>query len=258
MDERTNRMTPPESANAGRIEAEIAQTRTEMRETITAIQERLAPGQVLQRAKDAAREATVGRMRQMAHDLGHRASGMTANAQTVAERTARDNPTPLALIGVGIGWLVARSLSASRRRTYYDGSTATDWSDNPWSGDEWSGGQRQLTREGDTSPGATERAKQMVESTRSRMRDVTSRGQHTMASAARETRSSLDRALSDNPLALGVATLAAGLAVGALMPRTHVEDEYLGTTRDTVMHKAQSAMEQATGAQSPASSGPVA
>jgi ElaB/YqjD/DUF883 family membrane-anchored ribosome-binding protein len=257
MDQRTNGMTPPESASTGRIEAEIAQTRTEMRETINAIQERLAPDQVLQRAKDTAREAAVGRVRQMAHDLGDRASGMTANARTVAEQTARDNPMPLALIGIGIGWLLARSLSGNRRHTYYDGSAVTDWSDDPWS-EEWSGGQRQLSREGDSGPGTTERAKQMMESTRNRMRDVTSRGRQSMTSAARGTQGSLDRALNDNPLALGVATLAAGLAVGAMMPRTHVEDEYLGTTRDSMMHKAQSAMEQATGAQSQASSGPTA
>jgi hypothetical protein len=242
MDESANDVTV--SAAAGGIEAEIAQTRREMRETISAIQDRLAPSYVLQRAKESARDATVGRVKQMAHELGTRASGLSDNARSAAEKTARDNPMPLALIGLGIGWLVARSVTGSRRGSY-NTSSRTDWSSDPWAEDEWSGGNRRLsTAEERTAPGATDRATQMLESTRETVRDVTSRGRESMSSAARRTQSGLERALNNNPLALGVATLAAGLAVGALIPRTEAEDEYLGTTRDTVLHKAQNAIAQ--------------
>jgi hypothetical protein len=44
--------------------------------------------------------------------------------------------------------------------------------------------------------------------------------------------------LHDNPMALGIAALAAGAVVGAALPRTHVENEYMGETRDQLLESA--------------------
>jgi hypothetical protein len=46
------------------------------------------------------------------------------------------------------------------------------------------------------------------------------------------------RSMRENPLAYGVAALAAGALMGSLMPRTEVEDEYLGETRDSLLDSA--------------------
>jgi hypothetical protein len=179
----------------------------------------------------------------MAHELGTRTGG-AIDARHVAASTARHNAIPLTLIGLGIGWLVARRMAAARRQSYHT-SVHTDWSDDPWTEDEWNGGNRRLsTGEGSTSSSTRERASDMIASTRDKVRGAATRGGESMSSAARRTRNGLARALHNNPLALGVAMLAAGLAVGALLPHTETEDVYLGAARDTMLQKAQSAMEQ--------------
>src|SRR5205823_15122008 len=44
--------------------------------------------------------------------------------------------------------------------------------------------------------------------------------------------------LQENPLALGVAALAAGALVGLVLPPTRVESEYMGEARDQFVDKA--------------------
>jgi hypothetical protein len=44
--------------------------------------------------------------------------------------------------------------------------------------------------------------------------------------------------MDDNPLALGAVALVAGAIIGMMLPRTEVEDSYLGETRDNVVESA--------------------
>ena len=52
------------------------------------------------------------------------------------------------------------------------------------------------------------------------------------------TQSRFGETMRDNPMAVGAVALAAGAVIGTLMPRTDVEDTYLGETRDTVVDSA--------------------
>ena len=51
------------AADTERLRAQIEETRTEMSETIDAIQDRLRPGRLMTDAKASVKEATVGRVR---------------------------------------------------------------------------------------------------------------------------------------------------------------------------------------------------
>jgi ElaB/YqjD/DUF883 family membrane-anchored ribosome-binding protein len=94
------------------IRMQIEQTRDEMSETIDAIQERLNPRNLVEQAKDSVREATVGKVKEMAHNVSDTASGMADTtmeaAGDLAERV-KENPWPAVLLGLGAAWLLLRN-----------------------------------------------------------------------------------------------------------------------------------------------------
>ena len=59
--------TSPPSASADELRARIHETRAEMSRTINEIQERLSPDHLVSDTKDAIKEATVERAKQVAH-----------------------------------------------------------------------------------------------------------------------------------------------------------------------------------------------
>jgi hypothetical protein len=77
-------------------------------------------------------------------------------------------------------------------------------------------------------------------SVRQRASDVGVQAREQARRVAGRARSGWDHLLQDNPLALGIAALAAGAIVGAALPRTETEDEYLGETRDSLVETARS------------------
>lgn len=133
----TNEMTPesgsanppaPESSwvdTPGRIRSRIEATRADMGETIDAIQERLSPQHLVTQAKEAAKEAAVGRVRSVARKAGDTASQLASQTSETAAgfgQVVRDNPIPAAMVGVGATWLLLRTQyhSRLRRRTDWD------------------------------------------------------------------------------------------------------------------------------------------
>ena len=69
--------------------------------------------------------------------------------------------------------------------------------------------------------------------------------------AAYRARNRWESMLDENPMALGIAALAAGALIGATLPQTDVENEYLGETRDQMLESAREvahdAVEKVTG-----------
>lgn len=96
------------------IRQQISHTRALMSNTITEIGERLSPDYILDKAKSSVREATVGRIKDMSYQANRRMEDATSSMSD----TVRANPVPLALIGLGLGWLIMSD--RSRRQTYND------------------------------------------------------------------------------------------------------------------------------------------
>jgi ElaB/YqjD/DUF883 family membrane-anchored ribosome-binding protein len=84
-----NNRHPEDNRRPEEIENDLNRTRAEMSSTIDAIQSKLTPGQMMDQAFAYARTSVPA-------DFG-------ANLGN----TIRDNPVPMALIGVGIAWLMA-------------------------------------------------------------------------------------------------------------------------------------------------------
>jgi len=92
--------------------ARIEQTRSEMGDTIDAIKEKLNPDVLVQQAKDSVREATIGRAQEaVGHAMDtarvavHSASDRARETGATMWDTIKQNPMPIALTGVGLGWL---------------------------------------------------------------------------------------------------------------------------------------------------------
>ncbi len=130
---------------------EIEDTRGEMTETIDAIQEKLKPRNVMAQATDRAKSAATERVREMADTASHtaqQAMDYTRERASGALGTARQNPIPLALLGLGTAWLLTtqsrRSASYERSgtmRSRYDRDDPEDYSElrREWDDDGDSG-----------------------------------------------------------------------------------------------------------------------
>ena len=84
-----------EWTDTGEIERELDDTRSRLDDTVGALQQKLAPGTMVDQAVEY---FTEGGGMELGRNLG---------------RSLRDNPIPVALIGVGLGWL----LLANSRQT---------------------------------------------------------------------------------------------------------------------------------------------
>lgn len=104
-----------ESTAMGEIERELDDTRSRLDDTVGALQHKLAPATM---ADQAVEYFSEGGGMELGRNLG---------------RSLRDNPVPVALIGVGLGWLVL----ANSRQTNVG---APDWRERQWERDDRFGG----------------------------------------------------------------------------------------------------------------------
>jgi hypothetical protein len=227
-----------ETRQPERIESEIEQTRAEVSSTIDAIQRKLTPGQLMDQAVDYLRTSAPA-------DFG-----------TNLSRSIRDNPLPVALIGVGVAWLMMSGQQGGMRRferddTQYGGALPEA------SGSE--GGVHRATaavgeagrRVKDKLSEVTSRAGDMMSSARERVAGTGSDARARMSELSGRTRDQVDRArgamshmLEAQPLVIGAFGLAIGAALGASLPPTRREDEWMGEARDDLVQGARQAVQE--------------
>ena len=218
------------------LKAEISQTQGQLRQTLTEIQERLSPAHLAEQAKNTVRDATIGRVTDMAERVGDTASRIVEQTRRAASglpRPVRNNPWPLAMIGVGVAWLLVRSRSQE-----FSG----DWRrDENWSGNSFGandGRRHEDSEYSDYRDRSTAPASSPVADVTDRLRDVASDASQRARQLSRDTQYRLSRTMQDNPMVLGAVAVAAGALIGTLMPRSDVEDAYMGEARDTVVDSA--------------------
>ena len=243
MGERTDPVTGHDRTDE--LRRDIERTQREMSRTIDEIQHRLSPHYMMQRTKDSMREAGV-------------------NASRGFMDKVRDNPIPAAMVGIGL-FLLMRD---SKDRQTYEGDFIPEragWDAAGWDsrganyssvaeyrdleyGDRNAGGAGRLqearerlshagdaAREkvGDAVSSAREATSATLDSARERARELKYRAHYQMSRARYQSRD----ILQENPLIAGVAAIAAGAILGALIPETEKENEMLGETRDRLMDR---------------------
>lgn len=201
MQHRTNGDKRPDE-----ILAEIDRTRDEMDRTLSAIEHRLTPGQLVDQGLDYLRHSGAA---EFAQNLGG---------------TAKQNPLPIALTAIGIGWLMA--LGRQPAQPSYGSSTST-------SGlrDKASGAMQSAS---DSLTSAKERVSGTMSSMRGHAGQMTESARYQWDRA----RGSVDYLVREQPLALGAIGLAVGAILAAMAPRTQKEEELMGEASRNLMEKA--------------------
>jgi ElaB/YqjD/DUF883 family membrane-anchored ribosome-binding protein len=254
------------------IRSDIEGTRANMSSTIDAIQEKLSPQRLTEQAKDAVRDATVGRVQDMASNVTDTARETGATLMD----TIRENPLPAALVGIGVGWLFlsARRRAVERDRWRYEPSyqgsgryTARDYgasgygrSANGYPYDRY--GQYGSSQYGSSQPSREENVKvgQMADTARDKLSDVGDRAQDMTDTVkerasdmaeqaqwqAQRARGWLERTWDENPLVVAGAALAAGALLGLSIPETQAEREMMGEASGNVLQKAADTAQDAT------------
>jgi hypothetical protein len=139
----------------------------------------------------------------------------------------RDNPVPLALVGVGIGWLMLRDSGMLGR-----------------GGDARRSAESALRSVGEGAREAAHSVGDAAGAMSGKVSDVA----HQTKEAAQQARAAVrrgasstaewfDHRLNDNPLALAISALAAGLVAGLAIPVTEKEREALGKLGEQVAQK---------------------
>ena len=226
------------------LRLELARTRSQMSETVYALQGRMNPQyvreQATSQAKDTAREA----------------------GSSIAD-TMKNNPVPTALTGagvVGLGWLIASasggsssgssslgSRSSGRQRLedgpYYYGSSERSYPAYYEEGEyESSSSSRSSGRE--RAQEATDQARQRASQVGGQLQDRAGEAGQQAQQQAQRAKSGFRQILQDSPLALGALALGVGAAVGFAIPETSKENEVMGETRDNLVERGkQSARE---------------
>jgi len=237
------------------IQAEIERTRGHLNQTLSAIENRLNPSELFDQGVDYLRHSGA---REYVVNLG---------------AAARQDPLPLALVGVGLAWLMISGRDGSRVDRVRVGSPGP-------SVDEVRSGVRDtVSGVRDTVSGAVAGVKDVVANVRDKVSNVRDKVSSVRGSASRTTqrisdttqrigqtaqaardkagqmgsvareqadrvRSGFDRLVNEQPLALGAIGLAVGAVLAASAPRTRQEDRLMGDASDRIKDEVKQAGEE--------------
>jgi ElaB/YqjD/DUF883 family membrane-anchored ribosome-binding protein len=204
------------SNSPAEIEREIEQTRARMSENIDTISEKLRPGNLAQSAVESVGE--------QARHTGSRVANVI-----------RQNPIPVAAIGLGVTWLVAQQRSKRGARYGYRGP------------ERRTSGYRERRRGLGTRSGAEVGAERAQERISELGGEAKERMQQLGSGAREQTRrvgARLERMIDQNPLVVAAGAVVVGLAAGLLLPGTRREDELMGSARDQLMERAGDTVER--------------
>lgn len=245
------------------LRAQIEETRSQMGETIDALQEKLSFSNVseqvsetvsnaIETAKDSIYDATIGKA------VGFMKSAGDGISKSGVVRTVRNNPFPLLLIGVGAGLLAYQSYSGGRSRRssrYLSGRYDAEYGRSEGlnlgessTGESYTG--KAYNRISDTASGAYQSVSGAVSNAYegvsgklgdaySSASDAASRALDTAGEYKDKAYETYDYYLDENPLAIGAVALAMGAAVGFAIPATRFEGRVMGEARENLLNKAQ-------------------
>lgn len=204
------------------IERELDERRMHISSTLDALENRLTPGQLVDTSLSYLREGPAGEyVRNLRSTVG-------------------ENPVPVTLVGLGLAWL---AMSGRQTHGYAERSHVRDAASSIGeaaaagreSASEYMARTRQ--RVGDTAA----RAKASWSSTRSRLSGAGSNAYDRARGMGRST----SEMIYEHPLLSGFAAAALGALVGAMLPPTRTEDEYVGEARDTAAGRLKEGAERA-------------
>ncbi len=224
--------------------------------------------QELNDAKVAVRDATLGKVETMIHDVQ---KAVRTTSRSVSE-TVKANPIPAVMAGLGLAWLWANSRRASTSigieapRTFRVGHSGMQSADSDITdleeraGEAWRGAGSQVAEAANsvesTASEVIHKASELLDHAKSKAlaathsaRDKVDHFAHSTSETAKHlSHDAKEQAVhlekragklyQNNPLGVGVAALALGTALGLAIPITRREKELMGATRDQWLGEA--------------------
>ena len=240
---------------------DIATTRSAMSQTVDELGDRLAPASVADRAGEAVREATIGKIETKVNDVTNAASDFASNAGQTAQEagsgiveTIRRNPVPAAMAGIGLGWLWMNRQPA--RTTWSTGRPMK----SSWAAadDGWQRADRDLSGNGNSGRSIGDRARDVSSSVgdaadnarraaEDRLDDLgtnASRAADSVGTTASQAVTQAQQTIESNPLAFGAIALAVGTAIGLALPATQTEKRVMGQAGGRLIDQVESAVSE--------------
>ena len=193
--------------------------------------------------------------KEMFDEASRMMGGASNKILSTAVEQLRENPIPVALIGLGVAWLAI----GQTRRTHgdtptYAGGRYDDYKgydDHQGIGAKLSAGaeaardkvSRAAEKAKDGFDTARHNAADGVEHARERASQMAHDAQDRFSAYSRAAKVRFDDTLQAEPLVIGAIGLAVGAAIGAAMPASDVERRYLGPARDKVVDRASASLE---------------
>ena len=221
-----NETIDPAQKDSQIFEREIDQTRAALDRTLSALGKKLSPSDLL----DKATSYFCVHGGEMAKAVG---------------RFAKDNPVPVALMGVGVAWILLTPKSANdlERDGYVSGR------DEQEDATEEYAGNRSTSKAGDEP---TESELSTLGAAKERISSVAQRAVNRAQSQTEALTSRLRVMAQEQPLLLAALGITLGAAIGAVLPESEPEHRWLGPARDRTWSKikeeGEHAYEQVRGA----------
>jgi ElaB/YqjD/DUF883 family membrane-anchored ribosome-binding protein len=193
------------------IETNIEQTRTEMGQTIDAIQERLSP----QRLTSDVAETMIGITNEVTSQVRTSLDATLRDVSDFVSRTLEQNP--IASMFANIGYVISM-----RRSTM-------------------SGAANMLPENMQSTLSNTA---QQVQDTTSQVHEQAMQYSNQAQMQVTHARNRVEQVIQDNPLLVGALAVAAGVAVGLAIPISQQENRLLGDTHDQLAQRVQSQAQQ--------------
>jgi ElaB/YqjD/DUF883 family membrane-anchored ribosome-binding protein len=228
-------MKPNGGRRPDEILAEIDRTRGEMDRTLSAIEQRLTPGQLVDQGLSYFRESGAN---EFVQNLGG---------------AAKNNPLPVALVGIGLTWLMALGRQPAQHQGFgaYDADSSGPGMREKASGmlrgvsDRLSSAKQQLSdKAGSVREGASSGMSSMRDSAGAGMSSVRERASQLTGTAREQwqrARGGIDYMIHEQPLALGAIGVAIGAMLAAAAPRTRKEQELMGEASRDLVQKTKEA-----------------
>lgn len=257
------------------MQRDIRESQARITETVSALRRKagqlaprnLAPRNLMEKTMNRMHTSSGGGRDQRRHEDrsygGSQSSGWTSSVTS----TVRDNPIPLALIGLGLGWLalsgsgydrrIARSSTVHSMRdragsaaqyardTFYSASDSV----RDAAGDVYERASDAVSSAREHIPGMGSRTYSVGQSTQPSSSSHGDGGRHGMGMMSTERMHSATSRLWDmvdeHPLVAGVMGVALGAALGASIPSTRYENRWIGDYADEATHRAKELAQEA-------------
>jgi ElaB/YqjD/DUF883 family membrane-anchored ribosome-binding protein len=243
---------------------DIATTRSEMSQTVDELGDRLSPSTMTDRAGQAVRDATVGKLEAKVNDMSTTASELVSNAGQTAQETGsgivetiRRNPIPAVMAGVGIGWLWMNRTNGQTSSTQWMNSgrrpMRSGWEagNDGWRRSETVGMGNGSSSIGDRMGDASTAVGDAADEARRRAGDAVdtigmsaSRAADTIGMNASGVATQAQQAIESNPLAFGAVAIAVGTAIGLALPATQAEKRMMGSTGSRLIDQVETAVSE--------------